>query len=170
MAASTPLINTPHLILAATRTCHSVASQAFRFHPLRRWRRPRAHYDHHPPGRFRASVAPETGDDSTFIPTSLANNFFEQTYLDDVVRPLVRALVKARMTYTINSEGAAESSQAYADLDKLRRELERSAQRARHAEQERDDLARRLDLAGVPQRSLARSHRLLPRPRRSRRA
>lgn len=90
----------------------------------------------------------EVNEESTFIPTSLGEHLLERTYLDDVVRPLVRALVKARMTYDPNGEGAPETSQAYADLEKLRWELERSAQRARNAEQERDDLARRLDLAG----------------------
>ncbi len=151
MAASTPLINSPHIDLGR----HT--DLPFMSRPKRSDSIPydggaasRAHYDHHPPGRFRPGIAPDSGDDSTFIPTSLGEHLLEQTYLDDVVRPLVRALVKARMTYTNNSEGAAESSQVYADLDKLRRELERSAQRARHAEQERDDLARRLDLAGVP--------------------
>lgn len=62
------------------------------------------------------------------------------------------------MTYGVNGEGPTESSSAYADLDKLRRELERSTQRARNAEQERDDLARRLDLAGGPDAALRERH------------
>lgn len=101
----------------------------------------------------------EISEEPTFIPTSLGEHLLERTYLDDVVRPLVRALVKARMTYGANGEAAEESSQAYVDLEKLRRELERSTQRARHAEQERDDLARRLDLAGIPDASRERAER-----------
>ncbi|KAJ9475565.1 GATA-type domain-containing protein [Pseudozyma hubeiensis] len=110
------------------------------------------HFEHTGPrGPFDAAPRmQDLGDESTFIPTSLGEHLLERTYLEDVVRPLVRALVKARMTYGTNGEAATEPSHAYVDLEKLRHELERATQRARHAEQQRDDLARRLDLAGMP--------------------
>lgn len=101
-----------------------------------------------------AARMPDLSEEATFIPNSLGEHLLERTYLEDVVRPLVRALVKARMTYGVDGEFPNEPSQAYMDLEKLRRELERSTQRARNAEQERDDLARRLDLAGVPDASM----------------
>lgn len=90
-------------------------------------------------------------DENTFIPSTISEHLLEQTYLDDVVRPLVRALVKARMTYGPLSQPGNEHAQIYADLDRLRGELQKSASRTRHAERERDDLARRLDLAGMPE-------------------
>lgn len=146
MSASNPLINSPHAALG--RHSHTP-------YPTRPKRSNSTHFEGAGP-RAIFEAAPRMHDiseESTFIPTSLAEHLLERTYLDDVVRPLVRALVKARMTYGLDGEGLSESSQAYADLEKLRRELERSAQRARNAELERDDLARRLDLAGVPDRN-----------------
>ncbi|CDU22495.1 uncharacterized protein SPSC_01125 [Sporisorium scitamineum] len=144
MSASNPLINSPHSGAIGRHPDHTFITRPKRSdsvqfdHPVQR-------------GLFvPTSRMHDIHEEPTFIPTSLGEHLLERTYLDDVVRPLVRALVKARMTYEINGEGAAESSQAYVDLEKLRRELERSTQRARHAEQERDDLARRLDLASVP--------------------
>ncbi|SPO31246.1 uncharacterized protein UTRI_05946_B [Ustilago trichophora] len=152
MAASNPLINSPHSGLAR----HS--DMAYMTRPKRS---DSAQFESAGPrGLFdTAARMHEISEEPTFIPTSLGEHLLERTYLDDVVRPLVRALVKARMTYGVNGEGAAESSQAYVDLEKLRRELERSTQRARHAEQERDDLARRLDLAGIPDISRDRAER-----------
>ncbi len=153
MSASNPLINSPHLALG-------------RHAELPYMNRPKrsesVQFDASGPrGPFAtaASRLPDLNDEATFIPTSLGEHLLERTYLEDVVRPLVRALVQARMTHSANGQGAAESSQAYVDLEKLRRELERSTQRARHAEQERDDLARRLDLAGVPDAPRERAER-----------
>ncbi|KAJ1021651.1 hypothetical protein NDA16_003787 [Ustilago loliicola] len=141
MAASNPLINSPYTGLGRhpdmAYMTRPKRSDSLQFDPAGG-----------PRGLFDTARMHEVSEEPTFIPTSLGEHLLERTYLDDVVRPLVRALVKARMTYGPNGEGAAESSQAYADLEKLRRELERSTQRARNAELERDDLARRLDLAG----------------------
>ncbi|SNX86665.1 uncharacterized protein MEPE_05374 [Melanopsichium pennsylvanicum] len=153
MAASNPLINSPH---------PSFGRHSDMPYSARPKRSDSAHVEPPVPrGLFDTGTARmhEINEELTFIPTSLGEHLLERTYLDDVVRPLVRALVKARMTYGMNGQGVAESSQAYADLDKLRRELERSAQRARHAEQERDDLARRLDLAGLPDAARDRAER-----------
>ena len=131
MAASNPLINSPHSALGRH------ADMPYMTRPKRS--DSTAHFEGAAPrGLFdTAARMHEISEEPTFIPTSLGEHLLERTYLDDVVRPLVRALVKARMTYGANGEGAAESSQAYVDLEKLRRELERSTQRARHAEQER---------------------------------
>ncbi|KIS66524.1 uncharacterized protein UMAG_05518 [Mycosarcoma maydis] len=152
MSASYPLINSPRSAVGR--------------HPempyMPRPKRPDSAQHDFPGARSLldpASRFQDISDEPTFIPTSLGEHLLERTYLEDVVRPLVRALVKARMTHGINGEGASENSQAYVDLEKLRRELERSTQRARHAEQERDDLARRLDLAGVPEISRERAER-----------
>lgn len=153
MSASNPLINSPHSALGRYAEPPYIGrpkrSDSVQFDPSG------------PRGAFgpAASRLPDLNDEATFIPTSLGEHLLERTYLEDVVRPLVRALVQARMTHTANGNGAAESSQAYVDLEKLRRELERSTQRARHAEQERDDLARRLDLAGVPDAPRERAER-----------
>ncbi|TKY88166.1 hypothetical protein EX895_002876 [Sporisorium graminicola] len=144
MSASNPLINSPHAGGMARHPDH---------HYITRPKRSDSAQFDHPSHRGHFDAANrmlDVSEEPTFIPTSLGEHLLERTYLDDVVRPLVRALVKARMTYEVNGDGAAESSQAYVDLEKLRRELERSTQRARHAEQERDDLARRLDLVGGP--------------------
>ncbi|EST08321.1 Zinc finger, GATA-type [Kalmanozyma brasiliensis GHG001] len=153
MSASNPLINSPHAALGrhpdlpyANRPKRSDSIQ----------------FDHPAPrGVFGPAHAmmPDFSDEATFVPTTLAERLLERTYLDDVVQPLVRALVGARMVYGVNGEAPTERSQAYVDLEKLRRELERSTQRARHAEQERDDLARRLDLAGVPDAPRERAER-----------
>ncbi|SPO30107.1 uncharacterized protein UTRI_05946 [Ustilago trichophora] len=152
MAASHPLINSPHSGLGRHPDMAYMArpkrSDSAQFESAG----PRGLFD-------TAARMHEISEEPTFIPTSLGEHLLERTYLDDVVRPLVRALVKARMTYGVNGEGPAENSQAYVDLEKLRRELERSTQRARHAEQERDDLARRLDLAGLPDVSRDRAER-----------
>ena len=109
----------------------------------------------------------------TYVPASLGEELLERTYLEDVVRPLVRALVHARMGQAererdtgavagagVVSDGGARGS-AYADLEKLRIELEQASQRARHAEAERDDLVRRLERADSDS---ARMGRPLPLP------
>ncbi|SPC64940.1 uncharacterized protein UHOD_07909 [Ustilago sp. UG-2017b] len=151
MAASNPLINSPHTGLGRhfnmPYVTRSKRSDSLQFDPTGG-----------PRGLFDTARMQELNEEPTFIPTSLGEHLLERTYLDDVVRPLVRALVKARMTYGPHAEGAPESSQAYADLEKLRRELERSAQRARNAELERDDLARRLDLVGSSEVALHDRH------------
>ncbi|SJX65570.1 uncharacterized protein SRS1_16197 [Sporisorium reilianum f. sp. reilianum] len=145
MSASNPLITSPPSANLGRHPEHPF--------PTRPKRSNSAQFDHPGPRALfdAASRRHDLNEEPTFIPTSLGEHLLERTYLDDVVRPLVRALVKARMAYQVNGEGAAESSQAYVDLEKLRRELERSTQRARHAEQERDDLARRLDLVAAPE-------------------
>ncbi|KAN0062823.1 hypothetical protein ACQY0O_004643 [Thecaphora frezii] len=84
-----------------------------------------------------------------FIPMTEGEHLLEATYLGDVVKPLVRALVNARMT-TPRRPQDGEQTNLFADLERLRHELQRSAQRRRNVERERDDLARRLDrVAGV---------------------
>ncbi|PWY99321.1 hypothetical protein BCV70DRAFT_217692 [Testicularia cyperi] len=147
MAASTPLVDSPRIGLGRSSDLPFMA---------RPKRSGSATFDHvasnsriygAEQGFARAY---EISEEATFIPTTISEHLLERTYLDDVVRPLVRALVKARMTYGSSNEPGNESSRLYTDLEKLRQELERSAQRTRHAEQERDDLARRLDLAGGP--------------------
>lgn len=151
MAASNPLINSPHTRLGRhfnmPYLTRSRRSHSLQFDPTGG-----------PRGLFDTAQMQEPNEEPTFIPTSLGEHLLERTYLEDVVRPLVRALVKARMTYGPHAQGAPESSQAYADLEKLRRELERSAQRARNAELERDDLARRLDLVGSSEVALHDRH------------
>ncbi|SPO39681.1 uncharacterized protein PSFLO_05162 [Pseudozyma flocculosa] len=80
-----------------------------------------------------------------FVPSTLGEHLLETTYLGDVVKPLVRALVHARMVTAQRGQGEDEHAHFFADLERLRNELQRSAQRRRNVELERDDLARRLD-------------------------
>ncbi|PWN53574.1 hypothetical protein IE53DRAFT_145080 [Violaceomyces palustris] len=95
-----------------------------------------------------------------YVPTSLGEHLLERTYLEDVVRPLVRTLVRARMSQAHEDTGGNDSqTQLYADLDRVRTELEKAARRASQAERERDDLARRFDAATHPDRGYTRDER-----------
>ncbi|EPQ27310.1 uncharacterized protein PFL1_05232 [Pseudozyma flocculosa PF-1] len=59
-----------------------------------------------------------------FVPSTLGEHLLETTYLGDVVKPLVRALVHARMVTAQRGQGEDEHAHFFADLERLRNELQ----------------------------------------------